>query len=350
MKSKKLKILFFINTITSYQLDFFNELNRFCYLKVIFYKKNYSNYNFHYRKKKYFNFLEKEKNKVLKIKNIINTFKPDFTIIGGYRLPHLKTITKSINKIDKKYLFWLERLNKENLLKYKIVKHMIKRKAKFSNGILCVGVNAKKEYQDTHKNLINLPYSINTKKFNFKKKFFLNKKTNFLFVGQLIKRKGIDLILSSFNSLQNYEKSNLNLTIIGEGDYKQKVLEFSKQNSFVTYKSFLTEKKLIPYFLNNDVFLFPSNFDGWGVAPLEAMASSMNLILSKNVGMLEIFRGKNKPQILAKENNLTQLIKSIIKNQSQIIKIGTRNKIIVKNSLCNVNKSTQHLLNSLKYL
>ena len=80
------------------------------------------------------------------------------------------------------------------------------------------------------------------------------------------------------------------------------------------------------------------------------MASSMNLILSKNVGMLEIFRGKNKPQILAKENNLTQLIKSIIKNQSQIIKKGTRNKIIVKNSLCNVNKSTQHLLNSLKYL
>ena len=49
---EKKKIIFFINTITSYQDDFFTELNKYLDVKVFFYSKLYKNYNFKIKKKK----------------------------------------------------------------------------------------------------------------------------------------------------------------------------------------------------------------------------------------------------------------------------------------------------------
>ncbi len=56
MDKTNYKILFFINTPTSYQLDFFSELKKFCNLKIIFYSKNYTNYKFDIKKQKNFFF------------------------------------------------------------------------------------------------------------------------------------------------------------------------------------------------------------------------------------------------------------------------------------------------------
>ena len=71
MKKKKFKIIFLINTVTSYQLDFFNELKKYCNIKVIFYSKNYKNYNFSFKKNKMFFFLDNENNKEKKIVKVI---------------------------------------------------------------------------------------------------------------------------------------------------------------------------------------------------------------------------------------------------------------------------------------
>ena len=48
---EKKKIIFFINTITSYQDDFFTELNKYLDVKVFFYSKLYKNCNFKIKKK-----------------------------------------------------------------------------------------------------------------------------------------------------------------------------------------------------------------------------------------------------------------------------------------------------------
>ena len=56
---KKKKILFFINTITSYQDEFFTKLDKYFDVEVFFYSKLYKNYNFKIRKKKNYYFLKK---------------------------------------------------------------------------------------------------------------------------------------------------------------------------------------------------------------------------------------------------------------------------------------------------
>ncbi len=51
MRSKK-KFIILINTVTPYQLNFFEELKKKVDLKIIFYSRNYDNYKFNFKKKK----------------------------------------------------------------------------------------------------------------------------------------------------------------------------------------------------------------------------------------------------------------------------------------------------------
>ena len=57
------KVLFFINSPTPYQLEFFEYLSKIINLKVIFHDKKLKNYNFTYNKKNYLHFLNGSKKK-----------------------------------------------------------------------------------------------------------------------------------------------------------------------------------------------------------------------------------------------------------------------------------------------
>ena len=287
----------------------------------------------------------------LTVSTLINIFfNPDFTVIGGYRLKYIDQIIQLIIKNNKKYVFWLERLNAENSLKFRLVNYLIKKKVKKSHGILCVGNDAKINYQKFNKSVINLPYSINMDKFKRKKFFFINNKINFLYVGQLIKRKGINHILNAFNHLSDENKKKISLTIVGDGPYKKKIINLSKYEKYISYKPFLNQKKLIPIFFKNDVFIFPSIFDGWGVAPTEAMASKMSLIVTKNVGMSEILNKKKTKIINYSNAQLLKAIEKTINIQSNIVKEGNFNSKLIKSSLCNVKHSTKYFIKFLKKL
>ena len=179
-----------------------------------------------------------------------------------------------------------------------------------ADGILSVGKEAGRFYKQYNKNTFNLPYSIEINKLN-KKKYFNNNKINFLFVGQLIKRKGLDLVLNVINNLNPEIQNKIFFTIIGNGELSKeiKILENTRNN--VKYYSFQNINNLKKFYLCNDVLLFPSRFDGWGVVPMEAMSSAMLIISSKNCGANEIIK-KNKGNIVI-GSNTKDLTGAIIK-------------------------------------
>jgi glycosyltransferase involved in cell wall biosynthesis len=288
INKNKLKILFLINTQTSYQDDFFSELKKYANISVIFYDSNYKNYEFKIKNKnKNYHFLDQSINPSKYLIDIVKKINPDFTVIGGYRLPYISKLQNLFKLSKKKYFFWLERLNNKSKFKIKIISFLIKYRIKKSNGILAVGNEAQNFYKNFHSNVVNLPYSISVPN-KIRKNYFYNKKINFTFVGQIIKRKGIDFILDSFNSLQDREKQKIKLTIVGNGSMEKEISTIIKKNNFIKHFKFLNKGKLSKIYQKSDVFLFPSRFDGWGVAPLEAMSYSNYLILSKNIGMKEI--------------------------------------------------------------
>ena len=133
-------------------------------------------------------------------------------------------------------------------------------------------------------------------------------------------------------------------TIIGNGELCKeiKILENTRDN--VVYYSFQSINKLNKFYLCNDVLLFPSRFDGWGVVPMEAMSNGMLVISSNNCGANELIK-KNKGNMIIDSNtkDLTSAIVKCIKNKSYIEKFGTVNRRLIINSIYNVKNSSKLL-------
>lgn len=118
-------------------------------------------------------------------------------------------------------------------------------------------------------------YGYTSKYFNAPKSTL--KKRNFVFVGQKIKRKGIDLLIKSYQNYLN-QGGDWGLKIIGHGKFKLPI------NKKIEEQEFLQPKDLSKVFQENYAFILPSRLEHWGTVVAEAAASGMILALSNKVG------------------------------------------------------------------
>ena len=72
---------------------------------------------------------------------------------------------------------------------------------------------------------------------------------------------------------------------------------------------YIVLRKLANIYSRNNIFLFPSSYDGWGVAASEAAASGMALIISKNCGISELIINKNGIMIDSNSQDISRAIK-----------------------------------------
>jgi glycosyltransferase involved in cell wall biosynthesis len=337
----KIKLIFIINTVTNYQIDFFNFVKKFFSIKVLFYSREHKNYKFIYKKESFFSYIEDYPKKKFYFNKIITNFKPHFVVLGGYKLKYNNFIIKLLKKNKIKFFYWLERLDERNKIKLKVIDFFFRSKLRNADGIFAVGNQATRFYRKYNKNILNLPYSINIRK-SYNRNYFINDKINFLFIGQLIKRKGADLILKIINNLDKNIHDKITFTIIGNGPLNNKFKKLSFLKANLKYISFRNKRELWKFYLKNDVLLFPSRFDGWGVVPMEAMSNGMFLVISKYSGVKEILKYENN-FIVKDENTLINAIIKCVNNRSIIKKQGSINRSLIMNSICNA-QNASHLL------
>ena len=219
---RKNNLLFLTDTLTSYQYDFFDKLYKYFDLRVIVLnKKKYKNYNFKFPKKKYTIFLEEKLNNRDKIKKIIKIYNPSRIIFCGYRIKYSFLIKKLIKSKKVKFYYWLERINKEEKLKLYLISKVLKRILKDADGIFAIGKEALRFYKKFNLNVIDLPYAIKIKKKIKKKK---SRKLNFLFAGQLIKRKGVDILINTLKKIKIKNLKHCNFTVVEMEIIKMKLL------------------------------------------------------------------------------------------------------------------------------
>lgn len=143
-----------------------------------------------------------------------------------------------------------------------------------------------------------------------------NDKFIFLSVGNLIKRKRMDLLVEAFceSFLEDSE-----LWIIGDGEQKEKIL--SLINSFDASKKvkMLGRKngKEVAEAMNMcDVFVMVSEEESFGVVYIEALAVGKPVIASRNGGANDLVNSNNG--ILIDVNNKEQLMKAMSDIKSRI--------------------------------
>ena len=101
-----------------------------------------------------------------------------------------------------------------------------------------------------------------------------------VFVGRLIHRKGVDILLRAFSMVIETGKK-VNLLIVGEGEEFEKYEELKKKLNIEPFVFFVGEKQNpFPYIKYGDIFVMPSRSEGFPNVLLEAMALKKAVIAS----------------------------------------------------------------------
>lgn len=141
------------------------------------------------------------------------------------------------------------------------------------------------------RDICKVPYGVNHDVFQqIKSKHDINKKINILFIGEINQRKGIKQILEAAKilSTQNFE---FNLIGLGMSNHSELYKPYKEYVNFLGLVSFET---LLGQLKSNDVFIFPSLGEGFGLVLLEALSSGLPVICSRNCAGPDLIEdGKN---------------------------------------------------------
>ncbi|MEQ9000326.1 MAG: glycosyltransferase family 4 protein [Coleofasciculus sp. B1-GNL1-01] len=113
----------------------------------------------------------------------------------------------------------------------------------------------------------------------------------FLFVGKVIPRKGLQLLLQACTMLKQQGYQKYTLLIVGDGEQREELEAYSQTQGLtdsVHWVGWGNYDRLGAYFRQADVFVFPTLEDIWGVVLLEAMAFGNVILCSKWAGSSEL--------------------------------------------------------------
>lgn len=105
-----------------------------------------------------------------------------------------------------------------------------------------------------------------------------------LFVGQLIHRKGVDVLLRAFAEAKK-KCPDLNLVIAGDGP-DRKALEYHCASGLegVTFTGWVDDASKAELYAAADIFVLPTRSDVWGLVLNEAMCFALPLISTRQAG------------------------------------------------------------------
>lgn len=111
----------------------------------------------------------------------------------------------------------------------------------------------------------------------------------FLFVGNVIKQKGIEELLLAFEQVQLQAKRKVKLVIIGsrrDTGFIDRIQPFVGDG--VKFVDPQQQIELVKWFQASDVFVLPSHLEGFGLVALEAIATGTPVIASKVGGLVSL--------------------------------------------------------------
>lgn len=116
-----------------------------------------------------------------------------------------------------------------------------------------------------------------------------------LFVGSGFERKGLETLIESVSFLR---KPLLKVLVIGKGNVN-KYREFAREKSISDNILFLDPQiEIEKYYAAADLFVLPTLYDPFSNATLEAMASGLPVITTKNNGVSELIENGQEGYIL----------------------------------------------------
>ena len=231
----------------------------------------------------------------------------DVAVFNYYNHPLAETLIARRAETGKPWCFWGERpgLRQPRFAGAWFRKWKLKTLRRSQAPIWGIGHFAIEQYREEFgekRAYRNLPYFSNLDRFACEKRRDSSRRV-FLFVGSLIRRKGVDLLARAFARVAS-EFPHVSLRIAGAGNLEdtmaQTLREVRERVEFVGFKHW---KELPELYAAADVLCVPSRYDGWGLVVPEGLAAGLPVIATDRMGAaLEFVRTRNNGWLIPAAN------------------------------------------------
>jgi len=256
-----------------------------------------------------------------KISKLLN--KNNYDVVHGHGITSLAYLK---NKKETPFVYTLHGISSWHLVGYKqplrsILKILFDTERHCVEGadkIICV---SKRTIEDAHKyygieksKCVYVPSGIDVKTF-LPRKIRKERTGRIGFVGYMHDHKGIRFLLKAMKIVKD-KVPDSKLYLIGKGDatkFKKMAKSLGIENDTL-FLTNITRNKLIKLYKTFDVFVLPSQYEGFGTAALEAMTSGVPLVVSDTGQLSEFAKGTGFVVDPRNINQMAGRIENILKD------------------------------------
>lgn len=139
-----------------------------------------------------------------------------------------------------------------------------------------------------------------------------------LYVGRLVKEKGVQNILFALSKLSE-KIDNWSFDVVGEGEYRNNLEEYTKKLGLTRRVQFLGTRDDIPEILEkHDIFVhMPAYEEGFGITIIEAMAAGLVCVCAGRGGIPEIIENNISGILVSSNQELCDALAKIFMHKDQ---------------------------------
>jgi glycosyltransferase involved in cell wall biosynthesis len=174
-------------------------------------------------------------------------------------------------------------------------------------------------------NAVDVNFISNVAPFNVKKNY------DGVFVGRIAKEKGVFDLLNVWKKVVE-NKCEAKLLIVGCGlevfNVKKEIVRLRLENN-VFLRGHCSDEELYGLLKSSKVFIFPSLFEGWGIAVAEALACGLSVVAYDIPALKENF-GNCRSVFLVSVRNIEEMVSEILRilnmSEEDLCKLGSFSK------------------------
>ncbi len=233
------------------------------------------------------------------VHSTLNEFKPDVIICGGYSYPAAWSAAYWAKRRSVPFLLWTESTAMDRRGNYFPVEFLKKHFLALCAAFIVPGkssLNYLKQLGVSEQQIVTARNAVDSELFSTLAQA-VNRDSDalaryplprryFLFVGRLVKEKGIFDLLEAYGRLKPDTRAEIGMVFVGDGtDCRELQKRAAKiQPGEVRFPGFVHREELAKIYALAEALVFPTHTDPWGLVVNEAMSCGLPIITTKVAG------------------------------------------------------------------
>ncbi|MCL5985027.1 MAG: glycosyltransferase [Actinobacteria bacterium] len=172
----------------------------------------------------------------------------------------------------------------------------------------------------------------------FRKKYGIDKSPLILFVGRINRIKGLDFLIEAFARLKQVQPHSI-LAVVGTDDgYLEElrdIISSNNLNNSVIFTGTVSEDDKIQAYVDADIFVYPSQYEVFGMSPVEALLCGTPAIIAKCSGLFDLLSKIEYPYAVdfGDHDEFLKLMAAVLSNKKKSASIAKRTAEFLKGEI-----------------